>query len=1169
MLQPSSTETTETYTYKLAAKWGVHLDHVIVYPLGSLAPNYVNLVSLVRTLLNTDTSIDSVCDYLNKRTGRKWDTIVVNTLIHSLSEDLDIKNIMELGSSGSASAMKNLLVRINEFCRRRNINSYDLATAEYARSAFIRDRDASLVLVREKLRLLEETQTQYERAIRADVLRSSELVTFNESLHIIVKGSLSVEDTLTMFDNARVSSVLQHLICYYGNRLYQKVYKPGPFDSPVRRAAIMTKTIGHPPPGVLLFTISLTQVYNVRYTIESGIMETTIRMRDKEALIKAISDSFPTIKFEVRLREMEARLDLYPSQERVFDIPFYYLLHRTVVQPHLFQFYLNESTSCSPEKTTFLFRHRSFWDLPTTRANKIRNREETSFLISTPRMVNDTNYINISITSTSMNSTIRALNLLIPALCLHYIEDIVGVSPFFKIYNIPGLVAKSRAPGSKLRKELAQKWPEVFTKNYLESEETEAKNLVRVTTDPEEAKKWESDVIRHELTIYKREVLPFPPEADEGTSEVLFWFTSVSPEARRIGYRLNDYDDNPKYPYIPFSSIKGDIQKIKGISGGNVVSLAAQDEGNYAVAPDTLSHILGFKARRRGVAIGRNSVIRAILDAIVEVKGRIETVTDEDVSKTRHLIVNNYEPELYKQQLYDLSTDEIVQKMTDKTHYFDPLIYHAGLEELFGIDIYYIKAKIVQNVRTMTMELPRYTHFYCANRKRRNCLVIFINNGVRSDRLSWPHCELIVPSDSDSPLYGPDVSERLATIRERCHRFLVCLPDSIFLGSYMSSAMREVVSRFPSIVSQYVDPNGKARAFTVLSNEQKITIFCYPSVPMSLPHSSEVYPAPDKEWIEELCNNSVSGRSKFGVWCKDSTTSEVLYVRTAIVPEEVTLVGIDPLTSESSIEEASRFASEISTKDRLALVLREVIIWALDVSGLSPRKFSRRYLNYTLDDVDENTYYDISSIGRRLPPMKGIREVFSHLEKVIPVVDGRLVLHNEAYYKSIVYLLSKHPHKNYDPTIPRFIKNYYRSIGDFRSDKRVLILTGNIDPLTTTIDSRSKYAILPYVPEKIVGKLPIFYIQDNTFWIIQVTHLKEMKCAYNICQAWNEKRVNLGYEVAPIKVITSDVILYKVVIGRLVIAGRLRGNPEYENETPYEVLQLGPSNFAAMLRIEQ
>lgn len=1201
--EPTSTETLETYTYKLASAWQINLDYVIILRSSSLAPKYVNLVSIVETLLSPETSLDAVCDYLNKNTGRRWDSIVISVLIYCQTVALGIGSIAQMGSgTGAATELNALLDRINTFCRRRNLPLQTLASAEYARATYERERKISLENTEKKLRLLEETQNRYQAALASDVLRISEIDILNERLVFIVKNKINREDSLTVFDDVRISSVIQHVICYTGTKTFQKVYNPGPFDSPVRKNAIISNTISNAHPGVLLFTVLLSQVYQVRYTIESGAIEVTVRIRDKADFITAIKRGFPMLECEIRVHEIQSRLNLYPTKELMFDLPMYYLLHRTVVQRHLFQFYLNESASPSPEKSILVFRQRSFWELPgqISSRSEIRDREESTFVLSTHRMANGSNYINVTLTTSSEASATRTLSQLIPALCIFFSEDILGKSPFFKIYNIPNLVSKTKKSGTRLRDELKHKYPEVFTPNYLNSKDTNVKTLVLVTDDPDEAKRWEAETIYHELTTYKRQVLPYPPQVETGEpdwrghaigeepGEVLFWFTSSSPEARHISYRINDYDDSPTYPYIPFASVNGSVQKIRGISGGNVVSLAAQTEGQSAEAPDIVGHILGIEALRRGVAFGPNSAIHGILDAIKDMENDIRATTTEEVLKVRDILTNHFHPELYKQQLYDLNNDEIVQKLGEKDEYFDPLLFSAGLEELLGIDIYYIRARIVQNVRTMTIELPRYSHFYCASRKRRNCIVMFINTGVRSDRLRWPHCELIVAKDTLSPVFGPKMSERLAQIRDRCHRFLVCIPGHVYSGMYMNSAITEILALFSNVVSQYVDPNGKARAFTVLDSAGlEVTIFCSPCAPRSLPHLTVVHPAPDREWLESLCDSIAEGRSSIGIWCKHRETGELLYTRLDTPDADTTLplIGMDPLTSLSGMGDSSRFASEISAKDRLALVLREVILWALDVSGLPTRRFINRYLNYasdtdtnSLSHSDEASYYDISRIGRRFPPVKNMKEVFSYLDGAIPVEGGRFILHNKAYYDSIAYLVSRHAFKEYDPTESRFIKDYYRSIGDFRNDKRTLILSGNVDPLVNAVDPLNKYMIVDYIPTPIQGKLPIFYVQDGVLWIVQVTHLKEMKCAYNICKTWHMKLVNLGYNAQPVKATRRDVLLYEVIVGRLVPVGRLKGSPDAEvdaseieagvedEDIEYEVLRLDDNNFAAMLR---
>ena len=1159
---PVPGETTETYTYKLASHWEVQLNHVIVLYTNPLQPKYINLVGLVKSLLDPEKSIVAVCNYLNKKTDKKWDTVVLQILIYHRAKELGIENMNKIGdSSGAATVMRELLDRINEFCKKRGISLYTLASMQNAYSAYTIETRESLVAVRNKLTFLDQTQSLYESALNSGVLRVSELETFSENLQLIILGDLNREDTLTVFDNALVSQTIQHVACVYNGRTYQKVYKPGPFDPPVKRAAIISE-LGVMQRGIVVFTVSLSQVYTVRYTIESSVMETTIRIADKPALVAAIKAGFPMLSFEVRVRELESRLSLYPAPERIFSIPYHLLLHRIVVQPHLFQFYLNEAASAAPEKTTFTFQYKPFW------VSSVIHREDSSFILSTPRMANGTNYISISLTSASESILARTLASLLPALCLHYIEDIVGVSAFAHLYNIPGLIPRTKNPTSQLKKELGRKYPEVFTKAYLD--ETPAKNLVRVTTDPEEAERWRREVIIYDQSSYNREVLPFPEEVPGDTEdgeepEVLFWFTSSSAEAPRVGYRRSEWDDSPKYPSIPFSSRKGVVQKLKGRSGGGVVSLAALDEGLDAEAPDVISHILGFQARRRGVAFGPNSVLRALVDTTYEASNtRLPEDIEGVVMDARKLLYTRFEPELYKQQLYDLSTDEISRRLGQLDEYCDPLIYSAGIEELFNLDIYYIKAKIVHNVRTMTMELPRYYNFYCTRKERRKCIVVLINSGVRSDRLRWPHCELIVRSGGALPLHSVEVSARLAQIRERCHTFYTCVPGKILHGSYMSSAMDQVLSAATSVVSQYIDPNGKARAFTIRDKEdQLVTIFCSPCAPRSVPDSRDVHPAIDQEWLEEFCSNSVTGRSSIGVWSMHSATREILYVRTATTPSDnIPLTGEDPLTSWDRSNTSVRSALEISTKDRLALVLKELMIWLLDVSGIPAVEFIEYYVTYTDDPTDEDTYYDISEIGRRLPAVGSLDEAINYVSTAIPMMDGQFVLHNAKYYDSLTYVMSEHAYKSYDSTVPRFIEKYYQTISNFRADKNALIITGNIDPLTEGVDSSSKYQIADHI--SVVDKLPIFYIQDGTLWIVQGTHLKEMRCAYTICKHWRETQVNLGYNVEPAEVMDVDVLLYKLVAGRVVAEGILRSTGQSGDY--FEVLQLELGDYAAMLR---
>jgi hypothetical protein len=744
----------------------------------------------------------------------------------------------------------------------------------------------------------------------------------------------------------------------------------------------------------------------------------------------------------------------------------------------------------------------------------------------------------------------------------------MGKSPLSKLFSIPNLIPKIPTTRSKLKKELSDKWPEIFTPNYLLAKNTKTKELVKITTDKSEAERWQKEIIIHEDVRYNREVLPFPPDLAKGDAP-LFWFTSSKAEAPYVGYRENIFDDSPKYLYVPYSSATKGVQRIKPIGSGNVVSLAVADEGKYSHgSPDVIDHILGMETRRQGVEIGPNAVIRAILNMALDISDVRRTITDDDVYSIRYKL-SQLEPALYKQHLYDLSNEDIVTKLKEYDEYFDPLLYSAGLEHYFNIDIYYIKAKIVHNVMTLTMELPRYSNFYCTYAKPRKCIVVLLNTGIKSDRLEYPHCELIVPKNSYIPLFDTDVSKKLRKIRSICHEVLTCVPTGVYKSQSMMSKIDQVLQQFPKVISQFLDPYGKARAFTVEFEEnsrmgtgvttERVTIFCYPSAPLNLPQSDEIYPAINGQWLDKFCGgNSYLGRSDIGVWCEHKDTGEILYVRADDIDVNLKYMGSDPMKIESNIKE--NFVIKQANKDKLALVLKEIIIWVLIVSDLSAEKFISNHLTFTKEPNDENTYYNINVIEQRLPIVKNVESALEHIKDVIPISGKKLVLHNKQYYDSISYVISRYPIVPYDKK-PKYIKDFYRSVSDFKSSRNSFVLTGSINPLESVLKPQAKYEIATYIDE--LGKLPVFYKQDDVLWIVQATHLNELKVAYNICETWVKERINLGYNARPIKNMPIDVIIYKSITGRLIPVKRLNEN----TENFYEILQLGAKKYAAMLRL--
>lgn len=129
--------------------------------------------------------------------------------------------------------------------------------------------------------------------------------------------------------------------------------------------------------------------------------------------------------------------------------------------------------------------------------------------------------------------------------------------------------------------------------------------------------------------------------------------------------------------------------------------------------------------------------------------------------------------EIYKQELYDVTYDEFVSRITDMNHYIDPYLYYRGLEEIFNVNIFVFTSTLVKlNPSSLeelesdipTLEIPRCHEYHTRTRNDRGIVCIYKNYGserslgkhkthggersLGKQKNVYPSCELIALKNS-------------------------------------------------------------------------------------------------------------------------------------------------------------------------------------------------------------------------------------------------------------------------------------------------------------------------------------------------------------------------------------------------------------------------------------
>jgi len=120
-------------------------------------------------------------------------------------------------------------------------------------------------------------------------------------------------------------------------------------------------------------------------------------------------------------------------------------------------------------------------------------------------------------------------------------------------------------------------------------------------------------------------------------------------------------------------------------------------------------------------------------------------------NQVRPWMSNNILPSVYRQELYDLTDEEIRKKIRDPKEFFDPYTMYRGVEEAFNINIYVFtpqgsvkKIKTGEQREKPILEIPRSRLFHIRPyRSDRRTIIIYKHKGNESDHRYYQHCALI------------------------------------------------------------------------------------------------------------------------------------------------------------------------------------------------------------------------------------------------------------------------------------------------------------------------------------------------------------------------------------------------------------------------------------------
>ena len=726
--------------------------------------------------------------------------------------------------------------------------------------------------------------------------------------------------------------------------------------------------------------------------------------------------------------------------------------------------------------------------------------------------------------------------------------------------KIPGVTTDVFVDG--LSDQLALVAPHIFVKNYSRTCQSAHKPAI---IQPDYITQYTSQTFIKSGKEYHRQVLPYPKDNPE------IYIVCPSDTYPFPGVKASRLSNMDKYPYIP--CCYEDDQTTKAGSDYNrfyrdnqlkaksstrhhkLLTNKVLEPGRIGSLSNSITTLLqrdislnGLELSRYGVNIGPNSFLYCACIANND-PDYWNAKDKEQYIRQLRVKLAGFDPNLVKQELYDLTDDEIVARITDTDSFFDPSVFYRLVEEAFDINVYVFYPAPNKGTEPGGIELPRHRLFHVQPLRQRPCMLILKHRGGGSDALPQPQCELIVASiDKEyQMLYGPQMSRILFEATNAMNQVYTWFPNPISAHTNFYNLVDYTVM-FPNPTAQYIDSYGKLRALI----SDGITVYFPPSQPVNLPTMEGPTRVKASIIIDKYGPPSAVDRDR-GLWYPLGDVANALYF--PIEPGSLQLNGIkqgplDPLFAPRRIGKIDR----VRLLKRVLRILLQYILWTFalmsEQSNSSPSRstpnqstsspssrstpssvsspttlvsdYLQQWITVGNGEQDDLQLYDLTNVKRILPVVSTVQQAIDYINDTIPgmirnnriyVPDSKVAQGVEYYLNS--YLANTRPEQRkpiktidglYEETID-FIQQPNTAIFLKQSDLDKWMNSVSLERARVT-DIRDKLQV-----EYADSRQPYLYkTPDNDVYLVQNTSRGSVTQALQIAVDWSLHGINDGYE---------------------------------------------------------
>lgn len=476
------------------------------------------------------------------------------------------------------------------------------------------------------------------------------------------------------------------------------------------------------------------------------------------------------------------------------------------------------------------------------------------------------------------------------------------------------------------------------------------------------------------------------------------------------------------------------------------------------------------------------------------------------VERERAQLAKAVNPVILKQELYDVTDENITEMLGNPNVYMDPHLYYRAVEEFYQVNIFVFEPSIAKGESYGGIAFPRAKHFHYRQREPyEKTIVIYNTLGGESDAPEFPMCELIV--SLPRKVFS-------ITMYNLCLRIMKQLEKVVIWEITIDDALeftrpsRYSYSFFQAEkLTQYVDGAGKLRAITYKYGDDEVTITTPPSQPLSIPVMLE----PSRITLDTFADifpeeetpkyYTEYGNLAIGLWVDIHT---YIYIEPTPIED---VVARYPNISKGLSDPLFSYDRKDPIRElyRIKNVLIQLIRYLFEIYGGDMLDFTDRYIEVIPRTVEDTEYYQgFLSVGSHLPLSNRVEDVLKFLRPYAPEVirDNKIVLQGDDIYEALLYML-KNKSTLQVPRRKEFmdkglrqalvIRNNYLTVSDFIQDPDVVIFLAR-DQLDVWLEStvredvmKKRYYFIRNKMETPVGyyTTPVFYRDKNGYWLIK------------------------------------------------------------------------------------